>query len=234
MDLLVNTMGAGRAQIGARLNRPMHIYCPAQTPNGAMANVHRIHRMEIDTEARVIVNSYSDANSNMLIWQDVHVMPLSELSNGSYPDNIFDWLTSATGPFSLGQTIPDEGELEQKQKRLIAQISELRVKNIAAGVMTPSGRIDSDDISIRNIMGTYQSAVLSMVSQQSFSVDWRMSDNSLVTMNASDVINMGNAVLLHTKNCYERSWELKQAVLESTEQTIDTIDINSGWPEYQI
>lgn len=210
----------------------MYIYCLTETPHGAQATAHRIHKLEIDTEVRVTVNSFATEAAEMLVWQDVYVMPVLALGEGTYPENVLTWLTSETGPFSTGEVIADADELGKEQTKYRAIISDLRVKNISKGVKTPFGVVDSDDVSIRNIMASYQAAVLSLVAQQPFEMSWRLLDNTSVEVDAQGMIAIGNAVLQHTKLCYERSWELKEQI--GATETIDelqAIDLNSGWPE---
>ena len=71
-------------------------------PNGVTATTHRLARVEITDTARVTVNSFVSAEADMLVWQDIHEMPVSELASGVYPDCVYNWLVSASGPFAEG------------------------------------------------------------------------------------------------------------------------------------
>lgn len=212
------------------INKTMHIVRECLTPNGATAMVHRLHRVEIGDDITVTINSFASESATMTMWQEQHFMPSSDFVATTYPDCIYDWLVSPTGPFSGGQLLTDPTELESTQARLRTNISVMRDKMIALGCDTPSGRVDTDEISIRNIMGTYQSAVLSLVAQQPFAIDWRMADNTLAALDANAMIAIGNAVLERIKACYERSWVLKDEVDQATVDTIDSIVIGTGWP----
>lgn len=115
-----------------------------------------------------------------------------------------------------------------------ALIMVLRDNAIHAGVNTPAGRVDSDEISIRNLLGVYQAAALALITQQPFAADWRMSDNTVVSLSAMGVVGMGNAVLAHIQACYQRSWALKELVSNAaTEEEVALIEAdecNAGWP----
>lgn len=210
----------------------MYIVKETYTPTGGIAMVHRVQRVEIVADTiTVTINSYASETAQLIMWQDSHIMPAAELNAMTYPESVYSWLVSPIGPFPGGQLLASPTELEVQQAKMMTEITSLRDKKISSGCETPLGRVDTDEISIRNIMGTYQSAVLSMIAQQPFSVNWRMADNTSVAMDGNQIISVGNAVLQKIKDCYERSWVLKEEVSTATEETIGAIVITEGWPE---
>lgn len=210
----------------------MYILQEAQTPQGATCKAHRIDKLIVDASgATATLNSYANDSSTMIVWQDVHTVPMLTLGSGNYPQNVYEYLVSASGAFPSGTLMFEVDDLTKAKQVTKQSIVTLRDQHIAQGVTTPSGRVDTDPVSIRNIMATYQAAVLASVTSNPFSTDWRMSDNTSVTLSAAAVIGMGNAVLAHTKACYENSWTLKASVDAATDLAgVSTIDITSGWP----
>jgi hypothetical protein len=211
----------------------MYIFQEAMTPQGAAANVHRVQKIEITPAMiNITVSSFVDDTSQLLVWQDAVEMPLIEFSTGSYPDNVYEWLVSPAGPFPAGAVVTEAPELETKKMTTKVSINILRAKEIAKGCTTLSGVVDTDEVSLRNIMATYQTAVLAMITEQPFSTDWRLKNDTLVTLNAMDMIAIGNAVLGRVKLCYENSWALKEQIDAATDiSELEQVSITSGWPE---
>ena len=109
---------------------------------------------------------------------------------------------------------------------LRAAIEARRDRAIHGGVETPLGRVDSDDPSIRNIMGLVQMASLAMSMGGSFARTFRLASNDEVPVDAQGMIAIGVAVGEHVDACYRRSWALK-AEVDAGE--LDP-DIEAGWP----
>lgn len=211
----------------------MHIFQQAETPQGAACNCHRVHRVEIiDGKVLLTLNSYATEQSDLPTWQDTYDMPITAFTKGSYPDNVYAFLTGSEGPFSGAALIEDPTSLNAEKTRLYSEIKYMRDAQITGGCNTPSGRIDTDEVSMRNILGVYQSAVVAQINSGAFSVTWRMADNSSVSLSAKDAISMGNAVLAHTEGCYQRSWMLKELTDTAPKEDLPNIRMMLGrdWP----
>lgn len=207
----------------------MYIYAESVTPNGASARVHRVQRVEITQDVKIFANSFANDGSIMAIWQEMFTMPVSLLT--SYPDSVYEWMTSASGPFPSGTILNSPNDLELERVKSLSEINRLRDFHIGNGVETPSGRVDSDPVSVRNIMGSYQSAALALMTQTPLSVGWRLANNTMVSLDAMGMIGIGNAVLTHVKDCYAQSWALKQAVEDAeTVEEVEAVKITEGWP----
>lgn len=209
----------------------MYILLEAITPHGATANTHRVRGVEIAETVKVYINSFATPDAGLLVWQDTHEMPMLEMSNGIYPMCVYNWLVSPTGPFAGGQLLDDPSDFELKRAKLLNGVKSKRDSVIASGCSTAAGVVDTDDVSLRNIMATYQTAVLALMTNNPYSVSWRMRDNSLVTLDAQQMIAIGNAVLQRVEATYQRSWELKEEIENSTAETIDSVLLMEGWPE---
>jgi hypothetical protein len=209
----------------------MYIFQEAETPQGVAATCHRVHKVEITDVVTVVLNSFANENSEMLVWQDSYDVPMVVFSSGSYPQNVYDYMTGPNGPFSGAALIAEMEELDKLKATTKVSINTLRDKTIAMGCDTPSGRVDTDEVSLRNIMATYQSAVLAKLTTSPFSVEWRIADNSSVVLDADQMIAVGNAVLSRTQACYENSWSLKAEVeAATTVEEVTLVLIGSGWP----
>jgi hypothetical protein len=209
----------------------MYIFQEAETPQGVAATCHRVHKVEITDVVTVVLNSFANENSDMLVWQDNYDVPMVVFSAGTYPQNIYDYLTGPTGPFSGAALIAEMEELDRLKLTTKSSVTTIRDKTIAAGCLTPSGNVDTDEVSLRNIMATYQSAVLAKLTSSAFSTEWRMADNTSVILDADAMIAMGNAVLARTKVCYEHSWTLKASIDSSTTvEEVKAVLVTEGWP----
>jgi hypothetical protein len=209
----------------------MYIFQEATTPQGAVATCHRVHRIDLNPQKiTVTISSYANEMTDMLVWQDAHEMPLADFQAEAYPDNVYRWLTGPFGPFSGAVLVSDVEEIVKLRIQRKTMVNTIRDRKIAEGCNTPSGVVDTDDKSLRNIMAVYQAASLALLTDSPFQVTWRLKDNTEVVLGASDVLAVGNAVLAHIQACYARSWVLKQEIDEAeTEQEIDAVLIGIGW-----
>lgn len=100
-----------------------------------------------------------------------------------------------------------------------------------ATVATPAGVVQSDSKSQQNILGLVQMAVLANISAQPFAADFTLADNTVVTLNASQMIGLGVAVGQHVQAVYAQATALRQ-VIEAAEdhEALDLIDVEAGWP----
>lgn len=119
--------------------------------------------------------------------------------------------------------VPD---VERLSARLRRAIEARRDRAIHGGAETPLGRVDSDDASIRNIMGLVQMANLSLTAGLPFTRTFRLASNDEVPVNAEGMIAIGVAVGEHVDVCYRHSWALK-ARLDGGELELD---LDAGWP----
>lgn len=203
----------------------------AVTPHGVIAKVHRLAGINFSEIVVATVNSFADANSEGIVWQDTHDIPLEEFVGAGNPaDAVLNWLL--TNVFVDGLIIEGPSDMETERRKLINKVNTVRDIKIHSGCNTPSGRVDTDNVSLRNILGTYQKAVLSKIQTEEFVTGWRLQDNTMVEVTADDMIAIGDAALYHTQLCYQRSWELKAAYeAATTTDELAAVLVNEGWPE---
>lgn len=91
------------------------------------------------------------------------------------------------------------------------------------GCMTPKGRMDTDAESQRKINGA---VTMATIVGPTFTIDWTMEDNTVVTHNQAEIIAAGLAVGQHDAQCHAVGQALR-AQLEAGED----IDIEGAvWP----
>lgn len=102
---------------------------------------------------------------------------------------------------------------------------------INGGAPSPSGAVDSDELSRSNIAGAVLAAVIAQSASQPYSMDWTMLDNSVVTLDAAAMIAVGLAVMGHVNACHDKA-RLLRAEIEGAADTaaLFRIDYLSGWP----
>ena len=210
----------------------MHIYKLCVTPQGVNANYHRIASIVVnpaDETVALVVNSYAAEFAALPCWQETHSMPMSEFSTGSYPANVYEWVVSNPGPLVGGALYDDPTSLEAKRSKTLRRINEMREAVVNGGCLTPSGVVDTNEISRNNVAAACQVALRASLTEAPYSVVWRLLDNSEVTVDAAGMLAIGDAVLFHVDRAYRLSWTLKAQVEAATSiEQIDNIPL-VGW-----
>lgn len=97
-----------------------------------------------------------------------------------------------------------------------------------SGCQTPYGRIDTDPDSQRKVGG---GATAALALGASFTKEWRMADNSLVTLDAAKMIEVGLIVVAHVDACQQRKNDLDAHInAAATIAELEAIDVEAGWP----
>lgn len=212
----------------------MKITLQKTMPNGALATGHTLDSLTIKADSVLaIVISYTSSGS--VCWSESMTIDYSNFVTGDPLQAAASYLT-ATGRYLAGGAVNVEPtELEALRSALLKKVESIRDDMIAGGVDTPAGRVDTDEISIRNILGSVQTATLSLMSAKPLSIGWRLSDNSFVQLDQNQLVQMGVAVMEHIKVCYTRSWELKALIASAaTLQDLQDIPLNQGWVIHRV
>lgn len=202
------------------------------TINGHETTVHRILRTEISDKAYVTLASYADANSasGAILFCGTYEIPFTSISGDNIVESIYNWLVSEAGPQAGGTIHADEDVLVHAKKVALASIATNRDLNIAGGAITALGQVDTDEVSLRNILGSCQIAGMLKAMSQPFSIGWKYSDNVVRTLDADAMILMGMTVMQHVSACYTVSWSLKDAVTAATTvEEVEAIQIVGAW-----
>lgn len=101
-------------------------------------------------------------------------------------------------------------------------IKSARDQNLSAG-FTWNGKVfDSDPESQARIQGAVQLAGLS--NSPDFKVDWTLADNSVITLTASDLAQVGLALGTFVQNVFAQGRALRDQIDAATDQaTLDAI-----------
>ena len=107
----------------------------------------------------------------------------------------------------------------------------LRDYHINKGAPTPFGYVDSDEAARSNISGAVLGAVIAKTNSATYSVTWTLLDNSVVTLTADEMTQLGLAVLTHVNSCHEKARQLRVSIESATSMAeLLAIDVNVGWP----
>lgn len=83
------------------------------------------------------------------------------------------------------------------------------------------------DANIEKIGGAVQMALIAQVASAPFTIDWTLADNSVVTLNAQQMIGVGVALGRHIAAIYDTARALRETIDSATsKQNVDAI----SWP----
>lgn len=214
----------------------MHVYYSSLTPQGVSATIHRLHTVIVrDREVELTINSFVDADATMVAWQDIYMMPYEDFANSTYPINVFDYLTSTSGPFPGGAVVHDPSELDALKRTMSVRINQLRQATIDNGCDTPAGVMDTNEASRANIQASYTLALAAKMSGEPFSIVWRRLDNTEVTLGADNMIAVARAVFVHVERAMRHSWHLKALVEAATSvEELDALPLVGWRNDYEV
>ncbi len=121
-------------------------------------------------------------------------------------------------------------------QRLWRQIKATRETNLDAGAVTPFGVADANTDSRVNIAGAVQMAILTLQAGDVFSIQWTMHDNTIATLDANEMIQLGVTVGRFVSQSHIHSQTLRLALKAMVEDETKTVadmlalDIMNGWP----
>ncbi|WP_294196539.1 DUF4376 domain-containing protein [uncultured Sphingomonas sp.] len=188
----------------------MKILLEKTMQNGAQASEHTIETLTI-TDGQAVATVTSRTSAGQLAWQEPCEIDPADLTGDPIASAAAS-LMKGGGYLEGGVIEADQTPLEVRKLTSLKRVDQLREIKVTGGCPTEHGIVQTDDVSIRNILGSVQTASLSAKLETPFSIEWRMADNSVVTLDANEMIAMGVAVMSHIKTCYTRSWALKDAV----------------------
>lgn len=200
-----------------------------QAPNGALAKYHRATSFQGGADATfVVVDSFHTEAMAVISWRDTYAIPAGAVLGGLADAEVL--LTSSAGAFAGGTIIPvEQGDLITARALLWAEVKAAR-ERAAAFCDTGSGRVDCSVSSRVMITGAVQMAK-DALADSDWSIAWTMADNSVVTLDAAQMIAMGTAVGAHVSACWAHGQTLRAAIdAAETLEALAQIDIVSGWP----
>ena len=104
---------------------------------------------------------------------------------------------------------------------LFSRLRDLRDLAIAAGITVSGFAIATDETSQGRILGAAVQAVI----DPSVVINWKTGPSQFVSLTASMVIAIAQAVRVHVQACFDHEASLITAILAGTSP-----DITAGWP----
>lgn len=131
---------------------------------------------------------FDEATGDLLFLAPEELCP-PESGSVTLPDDFADW--SHMWDAGARAFVPNLAALKIAAH---AQVKALRELAKDGGLVTPFGPLQTDPDSRTNINGAVQMAV---ILGDAFAVDWRMSDDSMATLDAAGMVQMGLIVGQH-------------------------------------
>ena len=203
----------------------------SRTVNEIETTIHRILRTEIAAD-RVFATwvSFDSVTSITPLHVETTEVPIGGISGDNISESLHAWLASSLGPLATGQIVVETTAMDNLRSNVFKGIEALRNSNISGGCITALGWIDTDDASLRNILGACQIAALAKMANHAFSIGWKFHDNIVRPINADQMIVIGSTAMAHVSGCYAVSWQLKdQVTAATTEEEVMAIDIITPW-----
>jgi hypothetical protein len=112
--------------------------------------------------------------------------------------------------------------IEYMREWFWAQAKKVREAQIAGGCDTTCGLVDSDDVSIARIGIAAQAAA----GDPGFSIEWVLANNTMVTLNAEQMLSVQRQVAQHIADCQAESQILRVAIMAAmTQEELEAIPI---------
>lgn len=155
---------------------------------------------------------------------------LAAQSGGGFLAFAFDGEPPVTKTVENGRTF-FEVDVDWLRGPIWERAKAARDAAIDGGAPTPAGVVDSDALSRSNITGASIGAMLAQSSGAPFSVEWTLKNNSVVTLDAAQMIALGLAVLAHVNACHDHARALREQIEAAADVTaLLQIDVSAGWP----
>lgn len=202
------------------------------TPNGVALGVHMLKRIDINAPfntAQLSVHSYASEAAYLagsgLAWNTPLQMPLFSLQ-GELGDIAERWLaTDPASPFAGGSIAADRsGTLDIARGRAWARIKQARALAETAD-FTCGGVVYQADK--ERITGAAQLAQLALAGGQPYSIDWTLSDNTQVTLDAAGMVAVGTALGDQVAQVFAIGHALREQIASAT--SIDALE-SIVWP----
>ncbi|HET8685534.1 MAG TPA: DUF4376 domain-containing protein [Methanosarcina sp.] len=134
------------------------------------------------------------------------------------------WLSDGTEvPITdLGVTIPKKAlrskpiSLQESKDTKWNEIKSQRDQHEFGCFTWNNYAFDANQVSQSRIMLAVMGAQIAIASNQNWSVDWRLADNTLITLSASDMLAVAEAMGQNTKDVHEHANQLRELIDAAT------------------
>lgn len=198
-------------------------------PNHGVSEFHFVRRYEasfLDSKASATVLSYANEaafiSGSGPIWNTPVAIPTSVCDSVS--SNLINtlevWLTNTEvdgNPFINGVIVADNSQtLQTIQERTWDKIKVKRSFYEYNGFYTPLGRFDSNEESMRRISASTTSAMVAKSNGETFLIEWTLSNNSVVSLDADQMISVGVAAVRHVTETHDFARMLRTLIDNAT------------------
>lgn len=206
------------------------------TPNGALTSLHIIRNLEVNFISNTAIFNISSFpnveayNSGLPpLWSTPLDIPLTYLVDPIF-ESLEQWaITYGSSFLSDGIIMADTSlSLESAKGRKWSEIKVNRLTKEYGGFIYDGSVFDSDEDSTRRIVGATTLASLAKNSQQPFSIDWTLADNSVRTLNADSMIGAGEALGQYVASIHAISRTLRDQIENAT--TVEEVT-SIHWPD---
>lgn len=193
------------------------------TPNQATVAFHKPVSATINferQEATVYVGSWaSEAAHNQgssLAWNWPVALPIAALAD-------VETALLAVDLFAGGAVVADATvTLDGARVRAWLGLKKARDDAEFGGFDWDGSRFDSDAVSQSRIQGSAQLATLAVLADQPFSVPWTLADNSVRTLDRSDMLAVGQAMGVHIMDVHAHGRHLRDEVVAAPDASAVT------------
>ena len=141
--------------------------------------------LELQGQADGLTSREGEAKPGKQYWNGVTLQNFPDLPSEHH---VWDWAT---------HTYVDPRTLDQIKGQQWEKVKASRDSVEFGGFVWDGSTFDSDQESQSRIQGAAQLATLATLNNQPFSIDWTLADNSVRTLDASDMIAAGTAMGVH-------------------------------------
>lgn len=123
----------------------------------------------------------------------------------------------------------DTRDIDEIKQMLIEQCKQERIRRIDAGFIWSTHKFDYDAQAKANLVDMYNGA---KDAPENFPINWRLYDNSWLSISASDGIAIYTTATLHKQAHFTAFGVHEAAILAETDiAVLQSYDITTGWPE---
>jgi hypothetical protein len=178
-------------------------------PNGEIYRVRSgseeniISQVEIETDPYLLTSHDVDKSQYYIVNGEIAEKP--EKPSDSH---VFDY---ANGIWSLDLSLAKDARWAQiKSDRFIDEFGSFKWNGYI---------FQCDEVSQRRIQGAVQLAMMS----ENFTIDWTLLDNTVITLTAQEMIEVGQHLAAHVNACHVKSRQLRTQI--DAAESIDAINL---------
>lgn len=199
-------------------------------PNGIPGNYHKILSInstadlkELEVKVGSWISRDSYLQNNPAAWNHYHKIPIG--ATVDVANNYIKIQEPFVGATEIEEL--DNTTLEGSKLSKWTTIKNHRDWLEYAGFTWDNSTFDSDPQSQSRIQGGVQLALMAQQSNQPFSINWTLKDNTVRTLNIQDMLAVGQALASHIQTLHQTSRTLREQLNAAT--TVEQVQA-IGWP----